>query len=134
MKLRSALVGCLLVSMLIFVNTRPTTLASPRPDAPFETRCGWFQNPTPANIWLDDRDGEWIIGEQGGYQVDGDWPEFNARNWVKTNGSYGYGCACFDLQVDVPSHHVLAIRRAAAKPLQTCRRDSALSKWMKMLR
>jgi hypothetical protein len=22
-----------------------------------EKRCGWFQNPTPANAWLTDKDG-----------------------------------------------------------------------------
>ncbi|EMO30148.1 PF13316 domain protein, partial [Leptospira interrogans serovar Bataviae str. HAI135] len=26
-----------------------------------ETRCGWFHNPSPANITLYDRDGEWIL-------------------------------------------------------------------------
>ena len=33
----------------------------------FETRCGWLANPTPANYWFYDKDGEWTIGEQGGY-------------------------------------------------------------------
>ena len=36
-----------------------------------ERRCGWLQNPTPANWWLVDRDGEWILGVQGGYQAPG---------------------------------------------------------------
>ena len=35
----------------------------------FETRCGWYDNPTPANYSLYDRDREWIIGGQSGYQV-----------------------------------------------------------------
>lgn len=130
MKLRSALVGCLLVSMLIFVNTRPTTLASPRPDAPFETRCGWFQNPTPANIWLDDRDGEWIIGVQGGYQVENDWewPAFKKGQWVETNGHHGYGCACMRLRVDHESRHVLEIKSSTARPLSACRKDPHLKR------
>lgn len=38
-----------------------------------ETRCGWFHNPSPANITLYDRDGEWILGVQGGYQLKDDW-------------------------------------------------------------
>ena len=41
--------------------------AAPAP----ERRCGWLQNPTPANYWLIDRDGEWTIGAQGGYQAPG---------------------------------------------------------------
>ena len=39
---------------------------------PFETRCGWFSNPTPSNAFLSDRHGEWIIGLQGGHQAKGD--------------------------------------------------------------
>ena len=27
-----------------------------------QTRCGWIDNPTPANWWLTDGYGEWIIG------------------------------------------------------------------------
>lgn len=32
-----------------------------------ELRCGWFDNPSPANATLLDGDGEWIIGMQGGH-------------------------------------------------------------------
>lgn len=41
-----------------------------------KVRCGWFENPTPANAWLTDRDGDWIIPVQGGHQANGDWPAF----------------------------------------------------------
>jgi hypothetical protein len=41
----------------------PAARASSAP-AGFETRCGWFSNPTPANIWFYDRGGEWAIGVQ----------------------------------------------------------------------
>ncbi|WP_010650712.1 DUF4087 domain-containing protein, partial [Vibrio campbellii] len=30
-----------------------------------ETRCGWLENPSPANMWLIDRDGSWDISVQG---------------------------------------------------------------------
>ena len=30
-----------------------------------ERRCGWISNPTPANYWLSDRDGEWTIMGRG---------------------------------------------------------------------
>src|SRR5687768_1799225 len=64
-----------------------------------ERRCGWLQNPTPANWWLVDRDGEWILGVQGGYQAPGmdGMPDMSARGWVETNGHYGYGCACMSV-------------------------------------
>src|SRR5678815_3794432 len=52
-----------------------------------ETRCGWFENPTPANAWLVDKNGEWTIGIQGGYQADGDWPNIPERQWVATNNT-----------------------------------------------
>ncbi len=62
-----------------------------------ERRCGWFENPTPANATLTDRNGMWEIATQGGYQAEGDWPDFSANRWVRTgNGNYGYGCACIN--------------------------------------
>lgn len=97
----------------------------------FETRCGWFSNPTPANIWLYDRDGEWTIGVQGGYQVEGDWPwpHFKRGQWVNTNNNYGYGCVCMQLRVNKETHQVLEIKTARSRPLATCRKDRSLKKW-----
>lgn len=108
-------------------NTVPTPSRQP---LPLETRCGWFRNPTPANIWLYDRDGEWLIGVQGGYQIKGDWPwpAFKAHEWVKTNGHYGYGCVCLKLQVDRKSHQVRAIKSAKVRPLAACQQDPGLKK------
>ncbi len=94
-----------------------------------ETRCGWFDNPTPANASLHDREAEWIIGVQGGHQAEGDWPEFGPKQWVETNVHYGYGCACMSVEVDRGSHHVLKILSARARPLSACRRDRALKRW-----
>ena len=98
----------------------------------FETRCGWLTNPTPANMWLQDRDAQWIIGMQGGYQMQGEipWPEFKRGQWVRTNvGSYGHGCACLVLRVNKDTHEVLEIKSARARPLSACRRDRALKRW-----
>ena len=94
-----------------------------------EMRCGWFSNPTPANASLFDRDGEWIIGVQGGHQAEGDWPEFTAAQWVETNGHYGYGCACLKARVNSSTRRVIAIESAQARALSACRRDPALQKW-----
>ena len=95
-----------------------------------ETRCGWFHNPTPANISLYDSEAEWIVGVQGGHQVEGDWawPNFGEQ-WVKTNINYGYGCACLDVQVEKQTHHIVSIKNSYAKPLKACRQDEALRKW-----
>lgn len=91
-----------------------------------ENRCGWFENPTPGNAWLTDKDGEWEIGTQGGYQAEGDWANFSGDQWVKTNVNYGYGCACMKVTVDAKNRRILKISSATAKPLSACRNDPAL--------
>lgn len=94
-----------------------------------ETRCGWFSNPTPANASLYDRDDEWIISVQGGYQAEGDWPIFGPKQWVKTNVHYGYGCACLKVRVDRDESRVLTIVSSRAQSLSVCRRDRSLKRW-----
>ncbi|HEY9404300.1 MAG TPA: DUF4087 domain-containing protein [Pyrinomonadaceae bacterium] len=127
-KSRLLIVGCLLFAAVALVSGRPAT-----PDAPavsqLETRCGWFSNPTPGNASLHDRDDEWIIGVQGGYQAEGDWPTFGPRQWVETNVHYGHGCACLRLRVNRETHRVIEIKSARARPLAACRRDRLLRKW-----
>jgi hypothetical protein len=122
------LVSYLLLATAPFVSGQPVT-----PDAPalegFETRCGWFSNPTPANASLFDRNAEWIIGVQGGYQAQGDWPDFGPGQWVETNVHYGYGCACLRLRVNRESHEVIEIESSRARPLTVCRRDRSLKRW-----
>jgi hypothetical protein len=124
-----------LVALLVgnFTEGQPKFIESATTE--FETRCGWFSNPTPANISLYDRDEEWIIGVQGGYQVekDWDWPEFKPGQWIVTNaGDHGYGCACLQLQVNKESHKVLEIRTARARTLASCRRDPSLKRWKRL--
>ncbi len=117
----------LLLGTVAFVSSRP--VMSDSAAAQFELRCGWFSNPTPANAWLYDRDGEWVIGVQGGSQADGDWPDFEPRQWVKTNVNYGYGCACLRVRVNREALEVIEIVSAYARPLEACRRDHSLRRW-----
>ncbi|OOG45928.1 DUF4087 domain-containing protein [Rhodanobacter sp. C01] len=91
-----------------------------------QIRCGWFDNPTPGNASLYDRDGEWIIGIQGGHQADGDWPEFSDSQWVDTNGHHGHGCACLDVVTSTHTHEIIRITGARAKALKICRNDRTL--------
>lgn len=93
-----------------------------------ENRCGWFVNPTPANAWLNDKDGEWIIGVQGGFQAEGDYPDFPDDQWVKTNVNYGYGCACIRGKFDNDSKKILEILSSTIKPLSACKKDASLPK------
>ncbi|HVP09346.1 MAG TPA: DUF4087 domain-containing protein [Burkholderiales bacterium] len=97
-----------------------------RADAPAVLRCGWFENPTPGNATLADRDGEWTIGMQGGNQAEGDWPRFRKGEWVATNRSYGHGCACLKVVADPATREVKRIVSAKARPLKACREDKAL--------
>lgn len=102
--------------------------AAQAPQSRPETRCGWLANPTPANHWLTDRDGEWLIMAQGGYQAEGwdELPDMTTRGWVRTNGYYGYGCACLTVTTDRRSHRITRILSARPVPLRQCRADRRL--------
>lgn len=95
-----------------------------------ETRCGWLHNPTPANWWLVDRHGEWLISAQGGYQAKGldEVPDMSTAGWVKTNGNYGYGCACMKVRKDQASRRIVQVVSASSKPLRQCRADKRLAR------
>lgn len=93
-----------------------------------QNRCGWFDNPTPGNATLVDKDGEWTVGEQGGHQAEGKWPAFSSARWVQTgNGSAGYGCACLKMSARPGTQEVAKIVSARSQPLATCRNDKALA-------
>ena len=104
--------------------------AQPSPRPPGDLRCGWYDNPTPGNHWLTDRDGEWTLGEQGGYQVPGldDLGNMARGGKVYTNGSYGYSCACMRVDVDWQTRRVTRVYSARSIPLSRCRNDRALSR------
>lgn len=120
------LFAMVLLLIAAFVTASPRVLNVPTPEK-LETRCGWFSNPTPANASLYDREGEWIIGVQGGYQAEGDWPD--TKEWVETNVHYGYGCTCVKASVDHASKRIIRIASSKGRPLSACRRDKALRKW-----
>jgi hypothetical protein len=92
-------------------------------------RCGWLSNPTPANWWLTDSQGQWILGTQGGDQAPGmdDMPDMSTAGWVETNGHYGYGCACMTIDSDSEGK-VTRIADASPKPLKQCQADRKLPK------
>jgi hypothetical protein len=125
--LTSGLIVCALFAVLFAGGQQRTVEATAT--QPLENRCGWFSNPGPANASLHDRDAEWIIGVQGGYQAEGDWPDFGPGQWVKTNVNYGYGCACLKVTVDREKQQVIKIESARARPLSVCRSDRALKRW-----
>jgi hypothetical protein len=111
--------------LIIALTVSATTTA---PAAASERRCGWLQNPTPANHSLIDRDGEWILSSQGGYQAPGidDMPDMSSRGWVEVNGHYGYGCACMTVTTDRRTRRVTRLFSATPVPLRQCRADRRL--------
>jgi len=104
-------------------------LADAKPSAPRpENRCGWLDNPTPANWWLTDATGRWTIGLQGGHQAPGlnILPDMRTKGWVETNGSYGYGCACMRVTTDKRTEQVSRIYSAMPLPISRCIADNKL--------
>ncbi len=93
-----------------------------------ETRCGWLQNPTPANWYLKDAEGTWIISTQGGEQASGmeNIPDLETAEYVKTNGNYGYTCACLNVNTNSSSMRVTYIQSVELLSLSTCQQDSSL--------
>ena len=100
------------------------------PASAAERRCGWLSNPTPSNFWITDRNGEWTISEQGGYHAENmdAMPDMSTRGWVKTNGYYGYGCACMTVETERETMRITKILSASPRPLKQCRADRHLTK------
>jgi hypothetical protein len=97
-------------------------------------RCGWLANLTPGDWWLVDRDATWTISQQG----DADQglldklPGFEPKEFVATQGDYGYGCACLSVTTSAADRRITAIAGGKIEPLSTCKADKALpafDKW-----
>ncbi|MBY0316151.1 MAG: DUF4087 domain-containing protein [Bdellovibrionales bacterium] len=91
-----------------------------------QTRCGWIQNPTPANNWITDKNATWYIGIQGGHQAEGDLAYPPHDQYVYTNGNYGYWCGCITADFNKSNNYVTKIYSSLTKPLDACRLDPSL--------
>lgn len=97
-----------------------------------ENRCGWLENPSPANYWLTDKDGEWTIstqGKQGAAGMD-KLIGFSNTEFIKTNGEYGYGygCACITVDSDHNIKKILTIYQFKALTIRQCKIDKTLKR------
>lgn len=126
--MKKKIISFFVSSVFVVTSASAFPFAEPLTPAFAETRCGWFSNPTPANAWLNDAQGEWLISTQGGEQADGDWPIFKDSQWIKTNVNYGYGCACMKVEVDGVEKRITKIISSYAKPISACRKDKTLKK------
>ncbi|MFQ3612809.1 MAG: DUF4087 domain-containing protein [Cyanobacteriota bacterium] len=93
-----------------------------------EIRCGWLDNPTPANWFLVDRDEDWLISAQGGFQAEGldRIPDLTEGEFVAIRASYGYACACMTVITDPKEGKILSIQDLTQLPLRQCQEDPAL--------
>lgn len=116
------------MKLAIAIILTSITAASPLMAA--ETRCGWLQNPTPANWWLDDADGSWTIMSQGGGEGPPGMdliPDISERDYVRTNGNYGYACACLSVETDGNDEAITRILSVRQLALSKCENDKSLS-------
>jgi hypothetical protein len=93
-----------------------------------ENRCGWIENPTPRNWWLEDRDNTWTIMTQGsdeGAEGMDLIPDISERDYVATNGNYGYACACLKVETD-GKETITKILSFKQLKLAQCRNDKSL--------
>lgn len=94
-----------------------------------ERRCGWYANPTPGNLMLRDKDGDWWIQMQGKPDPDGidNAPAFDEKQFVETNvPGYGYGCACMTVTTDGRQKKITRIITGEIIPLRRCHNDRSL--------
>jgi hypothetical protein len=90
--------------------------------------CGWWDNPTPGNVWLNDSSGQWTIALQGMYEANGAGPEFKPGQQLPKDAPHGYGCACITARVDQTSRFVYSFIDAKALSPKVCRADPGLKK------
>lgn len=93
-------------------------------------RCGWLDNPTPSNLWLVDKDAEWVISKQGGYEALGidKLKDFADDQYVHTNGNYGHGCSCLVVDVDKIDKTIRKIYSAKNIEVARCQSDRKIKK------
>ncbi len=107
------------------------TMTLPAAPHAAERRCGWYSSPTPGNLILTDRDGEWWIQMQGRPDAKGidNLPAFDDRQFVETNvpgAGYGYGCACMTVVTSARQQRITRVIAGDILPLARCRNDGSL--------
>ena len=93
-----------------------------------ENRCGWIENPTPGNYFLTDRDASWTIMTQGGPSAEGSdlIGDLSSGDYVMTNGYYGYGCACAEVETEESERRITVLHSFRQIPLSRCENDNNL--------
>ena len=94
------------------------------------TYCGWVDNPTPANLEMEDSQGSLTISVQGGHQADGD---LNVETQYFTNGVHGTGCGCMTAELSVGGDERVVDKILSSKqlPLSQCQKDKSIKSSMR---
>ncbi|MGY4825433.1 DUF4087 domain-containing protein [Stutzerimonas kunmingensis] len=92
-----------------------------------EKRCGWLGNPTPANLWLIDNDSEWTLSVQGRGFINeesmANMPFIDQKEFVRTNGNYGFSCVCINVKTNKEKSEILEIYGGEQLLLKQCLED-----------
>jgi hypothetical protein len=92
-----------------------------------EKRCGWLENPTPANLWLIDNDSEWTLSIQGRGFINENsmenMPSIDQKEFVRTNGNYGFSCVCLNVKTNKEKSEILEVYSGEQLLLKQCLED-----------
>ena len=104
-----------------------------------ETRCGWFDHPSPNTVELIDADGLWTLASPGAGTVyyapgydEAYTQAFDDRLRLDYTGkptahSYGFSCAC--VEGEFRGDEVLSVARLREIPMARCDQDPNLPKF-----
>lgn len=119
-----------LISIFLFISLfeSNTVFARKAADTVNKNICGWLDNSTPGNATLIDKDGEWLLAQQGIYEAKGNWTPDLKGNEVYTNGMHGYGCVCMKVNADEANKKIIRISSVKVNKLSICRKDTKIKK------
>jgi hypothetical protein len=96
-----------------------------------EQRCGWYINPTPGNLWLQDKDALWGITSQmqsegpDAIGADDKAPQMNSKEYMDKGTGHGHGCACLTVDTD-HKDKITRVYSGRTLPRAKCKEDKTL--------
>jgi Protein of unknown function (DUF4087) len=96
-----------------------------------EQRCGWYINPTPGNLWLQDKDALWGITSQmqsegpDAIGADDKAPQMNSKEYMDKGTGHGHRCACLTVDTD-HKDKITRVYSGRTLPLAKCKEDKTL--------
>lgn len=96
-----------------------------------EYRCGWLDNPAAGEYQFTDKSASWTIRSRRGYQLPANslknLPEPLESEYVRSNGRFGYSCACLSVTTDASSKRITSILHKGKQVLlKRCLEDKTI--------